>query len=207
MTTPLLGELTADDVATYTGGRLDAGDDETLRMLNAVLAAARGQVHWHVSPVKRGDTFTLDGPSRHRISPQHTLWLPTQYVVALNSVTVNADSGPLDLVIGTDVVVGPQNIYEPSPGGVKLIRCGGHWTSDTVTVNLDHGFDPDTAADWRQAILDMVDDIASIKTVGRPDSAMVLKQVDDFRAQWTPNAVLPENNVILDRYTLASWFA
>lgn len=208
MTTPLVGELDPDDVAAYTGGRLDAGDDETQRMLNAVLSAARGAAGWHVSPVKTDDVLTVEGLGRHRIGPQHVLWLPTQWVVALKQVTVSNDAGSTDLVIGTDVRIGPQNAYQPSPVGVKLIRRGGYWHGgDVVTVKLDHGFDPDTAADWRQAILDMVDDIASIKTVGRADTAMTQKIVDDWRGQWTPEPVLPENNVIMQRYTLASWFA
>jgi hypothetical protein len=205
MTAPLLGELTPEDVDQYTKGRLSQDDDETLRMLNAVLVAARRACGWHVAPVKANHTVTLNGPwSLYGCSTE--LILPTQYVWEITAVT--SDGVTLDPT--TDVKLGVQDPNQPSPVGVKLYRCGGTWSRRpaSITVTMKHGFDPladetaGNAADWRQAILDMVDDLDSVKSVGRADSAQVGKVVDDWHGQWLQSAVLPENNAILQQFSI-----
>jgi hypothetical protein len=203
---PPLGELTPDDVEQYTGGRLSADDDETQRMLTAILVAARRACGWHVSPVKKSHTITLNGPHRGLFDSGRELILPTQYVQQITAVT--SDGVALDPAV--DVKLGVQDPNQPSPVGVKLYRVGGCWSHCPagITVTMDHGFDPagdetgGNAADWRQAILDMVDDLDSIKKVGRADTSQILKQVDDWRGQWNPAASLPENNAIIQQFSL-----
>lgn len=183
------GELTPDDVQRYTGGRLSASDPETARMLNAALGAARREVGWHVSPVYTDVELTLDGPGWG----VHKLRLPTKKIVALNSVI----DGGKTLVIGTDVVQAAQ-----VPG--LLVRrhgCWSHHYSD-ITVNFDHGFTPDEADDWRQAILSMVDQMAGMTISGRPDADLAQKQVDDVVYRWGAAQALPGAAPILEAYAI-----
>ena len=48
---------------------------------------------------------------------------------------------------------------------------------------ITHGYTETEAADWRQAVLTMVD---LMSTGGRPDNELVVKKVDDVQYQWTP---------------------
>lgn len=189
--TGLVGELSPTDVQQYTNGRLSAANPETARMLNAALVAARREVGWHVSPVKTGDTMVLDGPGWH----MHKLRLPTRKIVQLNSV-VN-DGVTLDISFSPTAQV-VQSAQVPW----LLVRRHGHWTHHyaAIVVNLDHGFDIDEAADWRQAILSMVDQMVTIVTAGRPDVDLQSKQIDDVVYRWGAAQALPGAAPILEQY-------
>lgn len=189
--TGLPGELTPADVAAYTDGRLDPADAETLRMLNAALVAARREVGWHVSPVKLNDTMVLDGPGYH----MHKLRLPTRKIVALHSVVDRGVSLDVSLTPTAQVVQAAQVPW-------LLIRRHGHWSHHyaDISVTLDHGFDVDEAADWRQAILSMVDQMVTIIKAGRPDADLQAKQIDDVVYRWGASQALPGAAPILEKY-------
>jgi hypothetical protein len=186
-----VAELSVDDVAAYTNGRLSAGDPQTQDMLDAALTAARVDVGWHVSPVVFGDVVTLDGPGGCKLR------LPfTQKIVNLTQVI---DAGvTLDLTAGTGDVI--QSAQVPW----LLIRRNGNWSSNyaDIQVTLDHGFTEAEAADWRRAILTLVDQMSTMATVGRPDSDLVQKQVDDVVYKWNATPLLPSIETILDHYRL-----
>lgn len=197
-----MAELTVDDVVAYTGGRL-GDDDETARMLAAALAAARRDVGWHVSPVATGAVFLRNGPGGHKLR------LPTQKVVTLQAVTDNG----VDLDVGDSGSGGsgdddPDVTVDPEAPWV-LIRHHGHWSRRHagIVVECDHGFTEDEAADWRQAILSMVDMMAGLSVTGRPDSDLQSKQVDDVVYRWGPAQALPGVEPILARYRLVAGWA
>jgi hypothetical protein len=175
-----VAELTAADVETFTGGRLtdDGGTGEVSRMLTAALAAARRSVGWHVSPVRR-DTLTLDGP-RDRI-----LTLPTLHLVELISVTENGIELDLDKLSWS---AGRPPGFSGSVNIRKRNRLG--WSRDyqSITVTMEHGFTEQAAADWREAILSLVDQMSMLPIpvgAGRSDADLTRKVVDDVEYAWT----------------------
>lgn len=171
-----MAELSVDDVVEFTGGRLE-DNDVTQHMLDAALSAARGFVDWHVSPVRLGDKLVLDGPD------SRVLVLPTLKLVKLNKII--EDDVELDL---TDLRVSTQ------PNRTVRIRKKAHhqgWTChySAIEVDLDHGYTEVEAADWRQAILELVDAMSTIpihSASGRSDADLRRKQVDDVEYQWDP---------------------
>jgi len=80
----------------------------------------------------------------------------------------------------------------------------GRWSNDwsSIVITLDHGFPPDEAADWREAVLTMIDDFTSIMVTGRPDSDLASKQVDDVVYKWGTVQGLPGAPPILEKYWL-----
>lgn len=192
-----MAELTAADVEAYTKGRLQASDPEVQRMLNAALAAARGYCGWHVSPLKTGDVQALDGTGKPR------LHLRTLKVVAVTAVTEDDVSiDPADVVVSKVV-----------PGRLrKKNRSCWSCRDDAIEVTMNHGFTEAEAADWRQAILSMVDQMSLMPVsgeTGRSDADLVRKRVDDVEYQWSDGkyAALAEQvlfsvNSILDRYRI-----
>jgi hypothetical protein len=145
-----MAELTADDVADFTDGRLDSGDDEVVRMLAAALSVARQKAGWHVSPAKT-ETITIDGPD------SRVLFLPTMKLNTLTSVT--EDGVLLDL----------STIAKSAGDGTLMRRrvalrkrSGGWWTGEysSLVIAMNHGFTEAEAVDWRQAILSMVDQMS-----------------------------------------------
>lgn len=171
---PVSEELTAVDVDDFTNGRLrdDAGGGETTRLLNAALTVARRRVGWHVSPVIEDDEIVTDGPGWYK------LYLPTRKIVTVASIEdggVEVDAA--DYVVAANV-----------PG--LVIRTAGTWSDDmsAITVTLDHGFTAAEAADWRQAILMMVDQMSMAKAAAtgtRADVDLVRKKVNNVEYQWT----------------------
>lgn len=189
-----MAELTAADVEAFTGGRLvdDDGDGETTRMLSAALAVARRHCGWHVSPVAEGVEMTLDGPGGRK------LYLPTQKIVGI------------DEIAESDVAVDDSH-YVVSAGVPGLVvRTVGRWTTAVagVSVTLDHGFSEDEAADWRQAVLSMVDEMSKAGSTG--DGPLVRKRVDDVEYQWSyqsaAESALWSSRMVLDSYQLLPVF-
>ena len=183
-----MAELSVDDVEAYTGGRLSASSDETQRLLDAALAAARSEVGWHVSPVKKGDVMVLDGPGWC----QHKLRLPTMNIVKLNKITEN------------DVELDLTNIKVSKQVPWLLVRHHGYWThrEAAIEIDVDHGFPEEQCADWRQAVLAMVSDMASVVATGRADSDLASKQVDVVTYDWNPNPGLSSVSNILQGYNV-----
>lgn len=194
-----MAELDASDAVAFTNGRLK-DNDETQRMVDAALAATRRDVGWHVSPVKIGDTVTLDGPC------SRILVLPTRKLVELVSIT--EDGIELDL---SDVTVSGE------PDTVVRLRKNDHsrWRGgyQSISVELDHGYTEAEAADWRHAVLTLVDQMSRMPTFGaqgRPDADLVMKKVDDVQLQWGQGVFALTGSTwvsvadILDRYRLTN---
>lgn len=184
-----MAELSTDDVEQFTGGRLSADDDETQRLLDAALAEARRYVGWHVSPPISDDTIVLDGPGGR------LLWLPTQKLNTLTSVT--EDGTELDITTLT---------WSGESGQQVRVRKTSHrqWTCQYqgIEVVMDHGYTEVEAASWRQAVLLMVDQMA---TGGRSDAALITKKVDDVQYQWadvSADQALTSVVAILDGYAV-----
>lgn len=163
-------ELTVDDVIQYTNGRLE-DNDETERLLGVALATARRYAGWHVSPVILGDEVILDGPD------SRILWLPTKKLVELNSI----EEDEVVLVLTT------LRWSATLPDSQVRVRkkSDGFWSCNyqAITVDMDHGYTEEEAADWRQAILTMVDQMASVQ-LGVSEIGLVRKRVDDVEYQW-----------------------
>src|SRR5882762_608481 len=144
-------------------------------MLAAALAVARRYAGWHVSPVKMADNITIDGPS------SRILVLPTRKIGGGQPTSITED-GTL-LTSGT---------YKASVGdGPGLSRpiavrktSGDYWSCEyaSIEVVMDHGYTETEAADWRQAVMMMVDQMSLIPVnAGMGASALGLrtKEVDD----------------------------
>lgn len=166
-------DITVEDVVNYTDGRL-TNDDETQRMLDAALAAARRYTGWHVSPVIEGDVHTLDGPQ------SRVLVLPTKRL--LNLVSVVEDGTSLDL---------GSLRWTAVPDYVARVRkrSNAFWSCDyaSIVVTMDHGYTKVEAGDWVQAILTMVDQMSLLPVgagTGRSGADLIRKQVDDVEYQW-----------------------
>jgi len=195
-----MGELTTSDVEQFTAGRLLANDPEVARLLDAALVIARRECGWHVSPVRYDDEVTIDGPG------SRILLLPTRKLITLTSVT---EDGTL-LTLGdlTWSAGGPPGILE-RPAAIRK-RSKLWWSEDyqAVVVVMDHGYTEEEAADWRQAILSMVDQMGSLALSGRGDADLVSKRVDDVTYTWgNPYAAMAESALfsvknILDDYRL-----
>lgn len=132
------GELTPEDVETFTNGRLEADDDTTAKLLTVAVAAARRYCGWHVTPVRTGDAITLDGPG------SGLLVLPTLRLTELTSVT--EDGVAVDLTT-----------MAWSARGLVRKKSGMRWSDQfgSIEVEMSHGFAE--APDWQAAVLSMVD--------------------------------------------------
>ena len=192
------GELTTADVEQFTGGRLLTGDPEVQRMLDAALMAARRECGWHVSPVRYTDTVVLDGPYSRMLE------LPTRKLLQLISVT---ESGTLLSLADLRVsAAGPRD----RPVIVRK-RSNAYWSGEysDIEVVMDHGFSETEAADWRQAVLTMVDQMGSMVSSGGSEADLVSKKVDDVTYTWGRYGALAQESLtsvssILCDYTLPS---
>lgn len=172
-------ELTGADVATYTNDRLDGDDDNIKLMLSAALQVARARVGWHVSPVKVNHAMTLDGPN------SRILWLPTMKVVEVTSV--EEDGNVLDVAnISVSVGDGPHQRRRQA----LRKRGRGWWTAEYGAIELvmTHGFTEVEAADWRNAIMQMVDTMSTMPVVaatGASAFGATALRVDDVSVNFT----------------------
>lgn len=162
---PGIAELTTDDVAAYTHGRLPADDPETARLLAASLKACRTYCGWYVTPVVTDDVVTLDGPG----AP--LLVLPTMRLVDLTALTEGGADVDLSFVswsargtvrknVGYPVNTASSNdwwnwveyasptVYPYFNYDLELYWAGGY---STITATMTHGYDD--AVDWQSAVL------------------------------------------------------
>lgn len=190
-----MAELSTDDVVAFTGGRL-ADDDETQRLLDTALVVARRYCGWHVSPVRTDDEIIMDGPGGTELFP------PTRNIVELTEV-IN-DGTPLE--VGSSAAI--PEVVVPASAPWKIVRLAGTWSTQYsgIEITMSHGFTEVEAADWRQAILSMVDQMGS--SSGRSDADLVGKQVDNVIYRWVPLAeeALFAVKPILDNYELRPVF-
>lgn len=169
-------ELTVDDVESFTGGRLSASDPEVAKMLAAALGAARRHCGWHVSPVIVDDAVTIDGPGSRILN------LPTRKLVEMTSITEGTVLVPLDKVRWS--AGGPPSALS-RPVSVRKNSSGwwSHLYQDIVVV-MTHGYTEEEAADWRYAVLSMVDEMSTLQTSGRGEPDLLSKKVDDVTYRW-----------------------
>lgn len=185
-------EISGDDIQAFTHERLDGSDDEVLRMLAAALAVARRYCGWHVSPVRLADPMTIDGPdSRILILPTRKLAVPINLVITEDGTLLNSDT------------------FKPSAGnGPGLSRplgvrknSGGYWSADygAIEIVMDHGYTETEAADWRQGICAMVDQMSLIPVnagMGASSLGLRTKEVDDVQYQWATNYTAMAEDVL-----------
>lgn len=193
-------ELAATDVASFTRGRLVADDPEVQRMLDAALRAARRYCGWVVNPIVTDDAVTLDGPGSRILN------LPTRKLIELTSLTEN------DVAVDPSTVRwtagGPPGILE-RPVSVRK-KSHSWWTPyyQGIDVVMTHGYDDNEAADWRYAVLSMVDQMGQTLVSGHGEMDLVSKKVDDVTYRWAdPYATAAESalysvNSIFERYCL-----
>ena len=195
-------ELTPEDVEAYTKGRLDPSDGETVRMLTVALNIARREAGWHVCP-PRAETMTIDGPD------SRILWLPTLKLNTLTSVS--------ELGVTLDLTTLRKSAGD-GPGLPRRValrkRSRGYWTDEyeSIVVTMNHGFDEDDAADWRQAVMSMVDQMSLLPVsaaTGVSEFGLTGKRVDDVDYRYGAYASMAEEvvfsiNNVLDDYRLPS---
>jgi len=181
-----MADLRGEDVTNFTNGRLDGEDAEVKRMLAAALQVARVHCGWHVSPVKV-DTFTVDGPD------SRILFLPTMKITELTSVT--EDSTDLD----TDDIAISAGSGPMWRRRVSLRKRNGGWWTDQYSgleIVMSHGFTEIEAADWRQGVLSMVDQMSLIPiqaATGVSTFGQTTLRVDDVQIGYgNPYAAMAE---------------
>lgn len=168
-----VAEVATTDLPAATLARFGT-DDAAQAALDAVLAAARRYCWWHVSPAITGDVVTLDGPG------SRVLDLPTRKLTTLTSV----------VECGTSLDVSKLDWSEGGPNSAAAIRKhhGCRWSNRyrSIVVTMTHGFTETEAADWRQAIIEMVGSV-SYEYVGSQDVAggpLKMKRVDVVEYEW-----------------------
>lgn len=191
-------ELTTLDVENFTNARLDSLDPNVQLMLNGAVTLARRQAGWHVSPVREDDEIILDGPD------SRILYLPTRKLNALTSI--EEDGVDLDLATLRWSAGGPPGLLE-SPVRVRK-RSKGWWSDEyqAITVVMDHGYTEAEAADWRLAILGMVDEMSRLLS-STSDFGLTRKTVDDVTYAWSDILSIAEGALysakcVLDDYKL-----
>lgn len=191
-------ELTPADVASFTGGRLAANDPEVAKMLAAALVAARRHCGWHVNPIIEDDEITIDGPGSRILN------LPTRKLVEMTSITEGTVLIPLDRVRWS--AGGPPGALS-RPISVRK-NNGGWWSQlyQDIVVVMTHGYDDAEAADWRYAVLSMIDEMATLQTAGRGEPDLLSKKVDDVTYRWAdPYAAAAETAVYSQTSVFASY--
>lgn len=180
-------DLAPADVEIYTGGRLPAANPQTQAMLDAALAVARNDMRWHVAPVTAGEVVTLNGPGGGH------LWAPTKNIVGIHAIT--NDGAAVDPATG---------VVRDADFPNKLVINTPPWSRrySGITLTWDHGFTNTQAADWRNAILALVTNIAQISVLGRSDAELESKTIDDIDYRWAAQQALGSVEPTLCKYRL-----
>jgi len=132
--------------------------------IDAALVAARRYVGWHVSPVK-SETIELDGPGGRVLS------LPTLNLTAVTEVTELGEAVDLDSV-------------DWSRRKGTITKRYGRWSGrdGSIEATVTHGFTEAEAADWRSAIVKLVDE--GSQSSDRTSADMKRWKVDDVEYEW-----------------------
>ena len=160
-----MAELTVDDLAARTLARYEDEDDAAAD-LAAALAGARRYCGWPVSPVQEDVEITVDGPGGRVLS------LPTLNLLEVSELVENGvavDVTALDISRRKGTV-------EKHPYGCWTSRSG------AITVTMTHGFTEAEAADWRRAIVRLVD-LMSVEGL-RDDPSLKRKRVNNVEYEW-----------------------
>lgn len=185
-----MAELAPNDVAAFTRSRLPA-DAGTQLLIDAALAAARRYCGWHVSPVRTGDVVEVDGPGH----TSAVLSLPTLHLLDVTDIVED----------GVDVNVA-RDVYWSRTGNVYKRGWARGWTPGPVVVTITHGYTEAEAADWRRAVLRLVDQMSlePFEAGTRPSSDVVRvrEKVDDVETEIQYGATL-----IADSDRLSALFA
>lgn len=174
-----MAELSPADVEAFTNQRLSQSNPEVQRLLDVALQVARREAGWHVSPVREADKCVLDAPRGNILA------LPTLRLVEL--IEVAEDDVPMD--------VHRLRISGGRPPGAlggavtlrRKHRYYGCWPALSITVTMSHGYTEDEAADWRQAVLMLVDAMSTVPVMAgseRSGADLLSKQVDDVSLGW-----------------------
>lgn len=171
-----MAELSVVDVEDFTGGRLSKDDPEVARILEAALVTARQYCGWAVTPVITDDAVTLDGPS------SRILLLPTRKLVELVSI---AENGTPLLLASVSSTPGGMPGALARPAAVRK-SSGGWWGCNyqSIDVVMTHGYTESEAANWRYAVLSMVDEMAQVQMSGTSELDIISKKVDDVTYRW-----------------------
>lgn len=164
-----MAELAHSDLPAATLA-LFANSTAAQAAIDAALAAARRFCGWHVSPVRTDVEVTVDGPGGQVLS------LPTLNLISVDEVD---DDG--SVVASGDLRV--------SRLGLVRKRSGGCWSSafGSVAATITHGFTEAEAADWRAAIIAVVDSRGRASARGSAD--LKRKRVDDVEYEWFESLV------------------
>ncbi len=164
-----MAELAHSDLPAATLA-LFANTTAAQAAIDAALAAARRFCGWHVSPVRTDVEVTVDGPGGQVLS------LPTLNLISVDEVD---DDG--SVVASGDLRV--------SRLGLVRKRSGGCWSSafGSVTATITHGFTESEAADWRAAIIAVVDSRG--RASARDSADLKRKRVDDVEYEWFESLV------------------
>lgn len=175
-----MAELAPSDLPADVLARFE--DDAAAQVaIDTALVAARRYCGWPVSPVVTDDEVTVDGSGCQVQS------LPT-----LNLVSVSE--------IDEDGTVHAAADLRVSRLGLVRKRSGARWTSayGAVTVTMTHGFTEAEAADWRRAVINLVDDWS--ESSSRDGSDMKRKKVDDVEYEWFETA-LSTNDELAEKFS------
>lgn len=175
-----MSELTPDDVATYTRGRLAADDPITAMLLARALAGARRYCGWIVTPPAEAVDMVLDGPGTRQ------LFLRTMNLTALTACV--EDLVPLDV---TGLAWSRQGIVEK--------RDRRRWSCNlgALRLTVDHGYTEADAEDWRGAVLQACD--LAFQNLGQQYQEYT---VDDITRKWFKSAAYAFDLTVLDEYRL-----
>jgi hypothetical protein len=190
-----MGELSANDLETYTNGRLSASDPNTKNVLAAALQEVRNYCKWHVSPVVTEENEILDGPGEWggwgvgvgglyysssysivagRLSPvrvgNDVLYLKTKKLRSIEQIT--EDGVPLDMtkIQWSDNGQVVKTTHQPWTTN----RGGSTSTTGTgINITFTHGYSETQAADWRRIVLAVADRMSLVRGLVGPFNAMV----------------------------------
>lgn len=158
-------EIGPDDLPAAVLARFGGDAEKAQAAIDAALVAARRYCGWHVSPVQSDVELDLDGPGGRVLS------LPTLNLLSVASVTEHGDT--VD-VSGLDL----------SRRKGTLTKRFGCWSGrdGSITAVITHGFTEAEAADWRKAVIDLVD--ARSEAATRDGGDQKRKKVDDVEYEW-----------------------
>lgn len=160
-----MAELAYTDLPDAVLARFD-DNTKAQAAIDGALVAARRFCGWHVSPVKTDDVLEVDGPGGRVLS------LPTLNLSSVTSVT--------ELGSAVDVTK-----LDRSRRKGTLTKRSGWWTcrDGAISATITHGFTEAEAADWRAAIIELVDERSRDASL-RDSDRMARKRVDDVEYQW-----------------------
>lgn len=170
-------EIAPDDLPAATLARY-ADDDAAQAAIDAVLAAARRWCGWHVSPVRTNEVLDLDGPGGHVLS------LPTLNLISVSAVT--------ELGVALDV-----STLDRSRRKGTLTKRFGCWTcrDGQIVATVTHGYTEAEAADWRQAVIDVVGTRSLSQVTTRDSGDMKRKRIDDVEYEWFESLISTDHEL------------